>query len=122
MTYEMLVKTLEACSKTPLDNARTTCEEEVCVTSFAPTCEEEVHVISFAFYLKNVTQIYNIDPYQKQNIFIHSRSQNASGKWAHSWLGYQKGQYNKKKIIKDYFGFLLHLLLHDYNILVYDYN
>jgi ribonucleotide reductase beta subunit family protein with ferritin-like domain len=61
MTYEKFVKTLEACSKTPLNNARTTCEEEVCVTSFA--CKEEVHVISFAFYLKNVTQIYNIDPY-----------------------------------------------------------
>jgi len=49
MTYEMFVKTLEACSKTPLDNART-CEEEVCVTSCAPTCEEKVHVISFAFW------------------------------------------------------------------------
>ncbi len=82
MTYEMLVKTLEACSKTPLDNARTTCEEEVCVTSFAPTCEEEVHVISFAFYLKNVTQIYNIDPYQKQNkiCIIDHKMQVANGR------------------------------------------
>jgi hypothetical protein len=50
MTYEKFVKTLEACSKTPWNNAIT-------------TCEEEVHVILFAFYLKNVTQIYNINPY-----------------------------------------------------------
>jgi hypothetical protein len=33
-----------------------------------------------------------------------------------------KKWFNKKKIAKDYFGFLLYLLFHDYNGLVYDYN
>jgi hypothetical protein len=42
--------------------------------------------------------------------------------WAYSWLGYQKGWFNEKKTTKDYFGFLLHLLFHDYSGLVYDYN
>ncbi len=28
----------------------------------------------------------------------------------------------QKKIVKDYFRFLLHSLFHDYNGLVYDYN
>jgi hypothetical protein len=36
--------------------------------------------------------------------------------------GTQKDGLMKKKITKDYFGFLLHLLFHDYNGLVYDYN
>jgi hypothetical protein len=34
----------------------------------------------------------------------------------------QKDGLTKKKTTKDYFGFLLHLLFHDYNGLVYDYN
>jgi hypothetical protein len=43
-------------------------------------------------------------------------------RWAYSQLGtYPKGLSNGKKTTKDYFGFLLHLLLHDYNGLVYDY-
>jgi hypothetical protein len=42
--------------------------------------------------------------------------------WAYSQLGYPKGQFNKKMIAKDYFGFLLHFLFHDYEGLVYDYN
>jgi hypothetical protein len=29
---------------------------------------------------------------------------------------------NKKRIAKDYFEFLLHLLFHDYKGLLYDYN
>jgi hypothetical protein len=37
-----------------------------------------------------------------------------------SFHPYQKGQSNEKKIAKDYFGFLLHLLFHDYSGLVYD--
>jgi hypothetical protein len=36
--------------------------------------------------------------------------------------GTQKDGLMKKMIAKDYFGFLLHLLFHDYNGLVYDYN
>ncbi len=39
-----------------------------------------------------------------------------------SQSGYSKGWYNGKGIVKDYFGFLLHLLFHDYSGLVYDYN
>jgi len=35
---------------------------------------------------------------------------------------YPKGQSNEKKTTKDCFEFLLHLLFHDYNRLVYDYN
>jgi hypothetical protein len=42
--------------------------------------------------------------------------------WAYSQLGYPKGLSNGKRIAKDYFGFLLHLLFHDYSGLVYDYN
>jgi hypothetical protein len=42
--------------------------------------------------------------------------------WAYSQLGYPKGWSNGKKIAKDYFGFLLHLLFHDYSGLVYGYN
>jgi hypothetical protein len=41
---------------------------------------------------------------------------------AYSQLGYLKGWSNEKRITKDYFGFLLHLLFYDYNGLVYDYN
>jgi hypothetical protein len=41
---------------------------------------------------------------------------------AYSQLGYPKGWSNKKRIAKDYFGFLLHLLFHDYIGLIYDYN
>jgi hypothetical protein len=41
--------------------------------------------------------------------------------WAYLQLGYQKGWFNRKDC-KDYFGCLLHLLFHDYNGLVYDYN
>jgi hypothetical protein len=43
-------------------------------------------------------------------------------KQAYSQSRYQKGQSNKKKTSKDHFGFLLHLLFHDYNGLMYDYN
>ncbi len=42
--------------------------------------------------------------------------------WAYSRLGYLKGWFNEKKIIHDYFQFLLYLLFHDYSELVYDYN
>jgi hypothetical protein len=35
---------------------------------------------------------------------------------------YSKGRYNGKRIAKDYFGLLLHLLFCDYSGLVYDYN
>jgi hypothetical protein len=42
--------------------------------------------------------------------------------WAHSKLGYPKGWSIRKMIAKDYFGFLLHSLSHDYNGFVYDYN
>jgi hypothetical protein len=63
-------------------------------------------------------------------------SQNNSGKKLWKWLmlvrkylpraysqsGYPKGRSNGKMIAKDYFEFLLHLLFHDYNGLVYDYN
>ncbi len=41
---------------------------------------------------------------------------------AYSQSGYPKGRSNGKMIAKDYFEFLLHLLFHDYNGLVYDYN
>ncbi len=41
---------------------------------------------------------------------------------AYSQSRYPKGRSNRKRITKDYFGFLLHLLFHDYNELVYDYN
>jgi len=41
---------------------------------------------------------------------------------AYSQSRYPKGWFNGKMIAKDYFGFLLHLLFHDYNGLVYDYN
>jgi hypothetical protein len=40
--------------------------------------------------------------------------------WAYSQLGYLKGWSNGKRTTKDYFGFLLHLLFHDYSGLVYD--
>jgi hypothetical protein len=43
-------------------------------------------------------------------------------KGAYSQSKYPKGWSNEKKIIKDYFGFLLHLLFHDYSGLVYDYS
>jgi len=42
--------------------------------------------------------------------------------WAYSQLGYPKGQSNEKRTTKDYFGFLLYLIFHDYSGLVYDYN
>jgi len=42
--------------------------------------------------------------------------------WAYSQSGYPKGQSNEKRIAKDYFEFLLHLLFHNYSVLVYDYN
>jgi hypothetical protein len=41
---------------------------------------------------------------------------------AYSQLGYPKGRFNIIMTTKDYFGFLLHLLFHDYRGLVYDYN
>jgi hypothetical protein len=41
---------------------------------------------------------------------------------AYSQSGYPKGRFNRKMTTKDYFGLLLHLLFHDYNGLVYDYN
>ncbi len=44
------------------------------------------------------------------------------GIWAYSQLGYLKGWSNGKRIGKDYFGFLLHLIFHDYSGLVHDYN
>jgi hypothetical protein len=47
---------------------------------------------------------------------------NLNKNWAHSQLRYPKGQCKEKRITKDYFGFLLHLLFHDYRGLVYDYN
>ncbi len=40
----------------------------------------------------------------------------------YSQLGYPKGWFNGKMTTKYYFGFLLHLLFHDYNGLVYNYN
>ncbi len=44
-------------------------------------------------------------------------------KKAYSQSRHPKGWFNKKKkTINDYFGFLLHLLFHDHNGLVYDYN
>jgi hypothetical protein len=43
---------------------------------------------------------------------------NLNKNWAHSQLGYSKRQW-KKKTTKDYFGFLLHLLFHDYKGLTY---
>jgi len=39
---------------------------------------------------------------------------------AYSQLGYPKGRSNKKMTTTDYFGFLLHLLFHDYRGLIYD--
>jgi hypothetical protein len=42
--------------------------------------------------------------------------------WAYSQLGYPKGQSNRKRTTKDYFRFLLYLIFHDYDGLVYDYN
>jgi hypothetical protein len=36
--------------------------------------------------------------------------------------GTQKDGLTKKRTTNDYLGFLLHLLFHDYNGLVYDYN
>ncbi len=47
---------------------------------------------------------------------------NESHNKAYSQSRYPKGQFNKKKTSKDHFGFLLHLLFHDYGGLVYDYN
>jgi hypothetical protein len=41
---------------------------------------------------------------------------------AYSQLEYPKGWSNEKRTTKDYFGFLLHLLFHDYTKLLYDYN
>jgi hypothetical protein len=41
---------------------------------------------------------------------------------AHSQLRYTKRQSNEKKNVKNYFEFLLYLLFHDYNGLVYHYN
>jgi hypothetical protein len=41
---------------------------------------------------------------------------------AYSQSRYPKGWSNGKRTTKDYFGFLLHLLFHDYSGLVYDYN
>jgi hypothetical protein len=43
-------------------------------------------------------------------------------KGAYSQSKYPKGRSNEKKTIKDYFGFLLHLLFYDYSGLVYDYS
>ncbi len=43
-------------------------------------------------------------------------------KGPYSQSKYLKGWSNEKKTTKDYFGFLLHLLFHNYNGLVYDYN
>ncbi len=40
--------------------------------------------------------------------------------WAYLQLGYRKGQSNEKRITKDYFEFLLHLLFHVYNELVHE--
>jgi hypothetical protein len=42
--------------------------------------------------------------------------------WAYSQSRYPTGWFNGKRIAKNYFGFLLHLLFHDYNGSVYDYN
>jgi hypothetical protein len=41
---------------------------------------------------------------------------------AYSQSKYLKRQSNEKRTTKDYFGFLLHLLFHEYTRLVYDYN
>jgi hypothetical protein len=41
---------------------------------------------------------------------------------AYSQLGYPRGRFNKKRIANDYFGFLLHIIFHGCNGLVYDYN
>jgi hypothetical protein len=41
---------------------------------------------------------------------------------AYSQLEYPKGRSNKKMTTKNYFGFLLHLIFHDYRGLAYDYN
>ncbi len=46
----------------------------------------------------------------------------ASHYQAYSQLRYPKGQFNGKRITKDNFGLLLHLLFHDYSGLVYAYN
>jgi hypothetical protein len=55
--------------------------------------------------------------------FIHNQFENIlQDIWAYSQSRYLKGQSNGKNTIKDYFGFLLHLLFHDYSGLVYDYN
>ncbi len=43
-------------------------------------------------------------------------------KRVYSQSGYPKGWSNKKKDCKGLFWILLHLLFHDYNGLVYDYN
>jgi len=40
---------------------------------------------------------------------------------AYSQSRYPKGWFNKKKTTEDYFGFLLHLLFHDYGGFLYDY-
>jgi hypothetical protein len=42
--------------------------------------------------------------------------------WEYSQLGYPEGRSNKKRIVMEYFGSLLHLLFHHYSRLVYDYN
>ncbi len=41
---------------------------------------------------------------------------------AYSQSRYPKGWFNRKMTTKDYFGFLLHLLFHNYKGFVYDYN
>jgi hypothetical protein len=43
-------------------------------------------------------------------------------KWAYSHQGTQKDGLMEKMTTKDYFGFLLYLLFHDYSGLVHDYN
>jgi hypothetical protein len=47
---------------------------------------------------------------------------NTNCNWAYSQSGYPKGWLNGKMTPKDYFGFLLHLLFHDYSGLIYDYS
>jgi len=68
--------------------------------------------------------VKNIPPRQKH--FLQNMMGDMDGiylkYWAYSQSRYPKKWSNKKRTIKIYFGFLLHLLFHDYNGLVYDYN
>jgi hypothetical protein len=76
-----------------------------------------LNVIKFCESGKWVDVIYAIRTYVQVSCMMGEHDVKA-----YSQSGYPKGRSNRKMTTKDYFGPSLHLLFHDYNGLLYDYN